>query len=225
MSEIILPSPSLVVPGSNGLFTVDLRDQDRQRRVVSQEELEEQRKLALMSPYGTLGLPKLLDERRIEYLIVDAMFESACVYDRVHIYQIPPKHIVERQRKARRDKTTIAFSMGMNEYEQDRAHRGIIIGSGPSGLDYMAAHGMALGHIVNFALFSPLRHYPSELENESIVLIHAGQITSSEDTQAWLRDGTLKILREETPDGWRHVYQHADGSKWKPELPWMPPEY
>jgi hypothetical protein len=215
MSEIVLPSPM----GFANVLS------DQASRVVSQDELDEKRRLERMSGPGKLGLPPLLDDRRLEYFIVDAMFDSACVYDRVHIYQIPPKHIVERQREARRNRSKIAMSVGWQAYEQDRAHRGIIIGSGPSGLDYMAAHGMALGHIVNFALFSPLRHYPSDLEEESIVLIHAGQITSSEDTQRMLRSGQIKILREETPDGFRHIYQHEDGSRWKPELPWMPPEY
>jgi hypothetical protein len=153
------------------------------------------------------------------------MFDAACAFDRIYVYQIPPQDVIDRAKKAADSPLTVAMSAGWNHMEQDRAHRGIIVAAGLSALDHLTAHGMGLGHIVNFAFFSILRHYPDEDKNESLVPLHAGQVISSEDTQRLLREKKIKVVRRETPDGVRHVYRLENGDEYLPEIPWAPKEY
>src|SRR5690349_5617893 len=47
---------------------------------------------ARMTPAGGLGLPPLLDERRLQYGIPDEAFEADALFDRVLVWQINPKH-------------------------------------------------------------------------------------------------------------------------------------
>jgi hypothetical protein len=196
------------------------------QRVAVQDELMEEKKRARVSPAGALGLTPLLDARRLEFSIIDAMFDAQCCYDRVYVYQIPPKGVVRRQAEAKEKGSVISLSVGWRENETDKAHRGVVVSAGLSALDHLTAHGIGLGHIVNFALFSPLRHFPDdELPDESLVVLHAGQCTSSEDTTQMLREGELKIVRKVVDGNVRHVYQLEDGTTWLPEIPWMPPEY
>ncbi len=196
------------------------------QKVAVQDELMEEKKRARVSPVGALGLTPLLDARRIEYSIIDAMFDARCCYDRVYVYQIPPKAVVKRQAESRSKGSVIALSVGMRENETDKAHRGIIVSAGLSAMDHLTAHGMGLGHIVNFALFSPLRHFPDdELPDESLVVLHAGQCVSSEDTEELIRAGKVKLQRIEIDGNVRHVYALEDGSRYLPETPFMPAEY
>lgn len=195
-------------------------------RVAVQTELMEEKRRARVSPAGALGLNPLLDARRLEYLIIDAMFDAACCYDRVYVYQLPPKGVVQRRKEAQAGSVKISLSVGWQENEQDKAHRGVVVAAGLNALDHLTAHGMGLGHIVNFALFSPLRHFPDdELPDESLVVLHAGQCVSSEDTMLMLREGKLKVERLNIDGNCRHVYRLEDGSQWLPELPFMSPEY
>lgn len=196
------------------------------QKVAVQDELMEEKKRARVSPAGALGLPELLDARRLEYSIIDAAFDAQCMYDRIYVYQIPPKGVVARQNEARANASVISLSVGWRENETDKAHRGVVVSAGLSALDYLTAHGVALGHIVNFALFSPLRHFPDdELPEESLVVLHAGQGVSSEDTRELLRQGKLKIVRKEIDGNLRHRYVWEDGSSYLPEIPFMPAEY
>jgi hypothetical protein len=199
---------------------------DREQRVALQDELMEAKKMARVSPAGALGLTPLLDARRIEYSIIDAMFDARCCYDRVYVYQIPPKAVVRRQAESRSKGSVIALSVGMRENETDKAHRGIIVSAGLSAMDHLTAHGMGLGHIVNFALFSPLRHFPDdELPDESLVVLHAGQCVSSEDTEELVRAGKVKLARVVIDGNVRHRYVLEDGESYLPETPFMPAEY
>ena len=70
---------------------------DLDRVLANTPENETRRKAALdfdaatrakMSPKGALNLPALLDQRRLEWGIVDGVFMVAPVYDRVLVWQI-----------------------------------------------------------------------------------------------------------------------------------------
>lgn len=196
---------------------------DQARRVLEQNTLVD--KSARVSPAGALGLSPLLDQRRIEYQIIDSMFDAACAFDRIYVYQIPPQHVIDREKETANSPLAVTLSAGYRNTAQDRAHRGIVVAAGLSALDHLTAHGMGLGHIVNFAFFSILRHYPDKEESESLVPLHAGQVISSEDTQRLLREKKIHIVRRSTPDGVRHVYRLEDGSEYLPEIPWAPKEY
>lgn len=200
-----------------------LRISDQAQRVLAQADGVD--KSAKISPLGALGLPPLLDQRRHEYQIIDTMFNAACAYDRIYVYQIPPQHIIDRDKEAADSPLAIKMSAGWRNMEQDRAHRGVIVSAGLSALDHLTAHGMGLGHIVNFAFFSILRHYPDKDQDESLVPLHAGQIISSEDTQRLLREKKIHIVRRSTENGVRHVYRLENGDEYLPEIPWAPGEY
>jgi len=202
-----------------------LATSDQARRVLEQHENSEEKRRAKLAPPGSLGLPQLLDERRLEYLIPDGMFQQQPCYDRIYVYQIPPEHVIRKDREASKSAFAIRMSGGWRDMEQDRAHRGIIVSAGLSAWDHLVSHGMGLGHIVNFAFFSVLRHFPDDDQNESIVPLHAGQLISSEDTQRMLRTGELSIRQIETPDGIRHVYRTKDGKEFKATIPFQFPEY
>lgn len=196
--------------------TNDALAQSKKREV---EELNEALKKHI-SPAGALGLPPLLDERRLKYGIPDEVFVATCMYEFIHIYQID---LIENE-------TAGADSLIIRtEATRDRnikeAHRGVIVGAGLSALDIGISNGWALGHIVNFIQLAPYRQRMVTIRGKDwhVLCLRAGDIRSSEDTQALLRSGAIRLAVVKDANGrpeHRYVYT-STGELWTPMAPWL----
>lgn len=190
-------------------------------RGVTDEHLNE-----AISPPGRSPLPiglqtRLIEQRRIEYLIPDAAFDVMPASDTVYVWQMT---MVER-------KGLILQTDNQRDYERNTAPSGIIVGAGLLALDQLRSHGIDLGHIVRLLRLSPFRMECCYVgpQARSVLVMHAGDIKGSEDTMRMLRSGELILesVEEDGPQGYkvrRHVYRTRAGTLLNPVQPWSPEE-
>lgn len=178
-----------------------------------------------ISPPGALGLPPLLDERRVAMKLPDELFQRAAVFDRIMVYQyhsedsdsetyLPGGRIImtEQQRSKRRNETPC----------------GLLVSAGLSALDNVRSNGMDLGHEVTFIEQAPYRMKCLELGGRyswSLLVLRDGDLITSKELQTALKDGKCRVeYREvENRDGVRvrqHVFVDEQGQPWTPTLPW-----
>lgn len=179
------------------------------------EELarKERIRLDMMSPKGALGLPPLLDARRIEWQITDGAFAIAPLFDRVYLHQIE-LHVTGK-------KGLIHLPDTIRKKEHLMCPRGIIVGAGLMALDALRSNGVDLGHIVRFVHVNPWRlvvDYAEGFEPQVLVMTD-GCLTGSEDLADMLRSGAMKIGHGD--DG-KHHYLDAEGRQFDPTMPAMP---
>lgn len=167
-----------------------------------------------MSPPGALGLPPLLDARRLEFGLVDEVFEQQPVYDRIFVFQVPPAW-------ARGD-TFGDSSIVMPDLVKERKLRtapiGIITGAGLKALDELRSHGIDLGHIVTFVRLSPWSMPIAMVNHKEVELrmLFSGDIISSFDLAEKLRNKECEyILDDETK---QHLYKDETGRVWLPKV-------
>jgi len=171
-----------------------------------------------MSAKGKLGLPKLLDQRRIDYGITDGAFRVAMSFDRVLIYQIP-----EHQGETFMEGGAIVMPDQARDRIKHECPRGILIGAGARALDQLRSNGIDLGHIVWFINSQPWRLYFDFIEGKRISALpmNCGDIIGSEDLQQGLRDGKVKIVSKENEHGvTEHMFVDEEGKAWSPQIPW-----
>ena len=154
------------------------------------------------------NLSPLLDKRRMEHLIPDGAFDSMPMFDRVHIYQIGQKQLVNDGVERHGD-TSIIMTENAKGYTRESNPRGIIVGAGLQALDSLRSHGADLGHIVRFQRLSPYRH---EIDNVFgrpyyILVMNVGCITASEDAEEDRRSGGMKVVIR---DGRHVIYRQGD---------------
>jgi hypothetical protein len=137
-----------------------------------------------MSPKGGLGLPALLDERRLEYDITDKAWDSQASFDRVYLYQITQ---IKDNRYAG---SKIILADTTQARERNTAPRAIIVSAGLTALDQLRSHGIDLGHIVYFVVSAPyhVRYDVIEGKDEHLIIVNAGDICGSEDLANKIRD-------------------------------------
>lgn len=166
---------------------------------------------ARMSPPGGLGLPALLDERRLRYGIPDEAFDAEATYDRWLGWQIEPKH--EEGKKTFGDTSII-----MPESQQKRAlkesTRVVILSAGLECLDVFGAHGHSLGQIVNIIRMSPWHHLIGTYGGHDVhvMILRSGDIVSNEDQRALLRAGKVK----KTCEAGQYKFTDEEGKTWDP---------
>lgn len=157
-----------------------------------------------MSPAGALGLPALLDERRLHYLIPDIAFKVQPCFDRVFVAQAlhhseEGEHFVEGGRIIRPQTSQARAAREMP--------RGILVSAGIIALDSLRSHGIDLGHMISFTDASPWqlplgRVGTGEDSMEfSLLQMRAGSISGSEDTRELLASGRMKIVAHTRADG------------------------
>lgn len=172
-----------------------------------------------MSPKGKLGLPKLLDQRRLEYGLVDSLFRFQGVYDRIYVWQIDDndmENFGEGSRLVRSDIT--------KKRDREQSPRGIIVTAGLRALDILHSNGMALGHIVRFQYLAPYRLPVEIIDGKGIhlVVLNVGDITASEDLRELTLDGTIEL---QVSDGQHRYFNKKTGELWDPKLPWTQADY
>lgn len=170
---------------------------------------------------GALDLPKLLDQRRIEWAITDGAFKLAMVYDRVLIYQIPEDDTKEG--KMGKDSVIWAPDQTKDRLKHE-CPRGVLIGAGVKALDALRSHGIDLGHIVYYIASQPWRLQFDYIAGKRVTALpmNAGDIIGSEDLQRDLRDRKCMVTTKVNEAGFtEHLYQDAEGKTWSPVLPWQ----
>lgn len=168
-----------------------------------------------MSAKGMLGLPKLLDERRLEYGITDRAFSvSQASFNRVYIWQIP----MQKGDKFESD-SLIHMPESVQQREKVKAPCGIIISAGLTALDNLNSHGIDVGHKVLFCHAAPYHiRYDTVLglEQHLIVLV-AGDIIGSEDLASNLKNRSVRYLARRNEQGSvENVFIDENGKAWLP---------
>lgn len=180
-------------------------------------------KLEAMSPPGALGLPPLLDERRIKYEIPDRAFEWEACFDRVLGYQLDvfdegyisegsaifiPKHVADKNRKL--------------------TPKVLVLSAGLKARDELLSHGIQLGDICmlcRMAIFSAVFDFIDNVP-QTFLQLRSGDLSAGKDTAERVRRGDLRVeYREFKSAGssfWAHVYVDREGrQQGNPTLPFI----
>ena len=180
---------------------------------------------AAMAPPGALGLPPLLEQRRLQYLIPNGAFAQRAMYDRMLLWQIP--YYQERYGDTRIVMPETGKSRTKNE-----APRGIIVTVGLQALDVLHDHGSGLGHIVKFIRLAPWR-LPCDMiagREEELLILRCGDLIADEDLEQLLRkrEWAVRCERRKDKDGnavTAHVLVTAEGAVRNPQVPFIAEEY
>lgn len=199
--------------GQTDLEALAARDPNVQRNFYAIERAHKEQK-SKMSPPGTLGLPALLEERRLHYGLPDGVFDNTFGFDNVAVFQIMEK----KARPGFFGDTNIHQPDASIDKERMFAPRGIIVSAGLRALDELRSNGMDLGHIVLFSRLVPFRYVCDYVNGKpiEIVLLTTGDIRASEDLTKKIRDGSVTY---DVVDG-QHVYRNEKGAVLTPVPPW-----
>lgn len=164
------------------------------RRAAEAARKEAEIRESLMSPPGSLGLPELLEARRIEHGITDGAFAQVPFNERVFIHQVHPWGT---------DTATpggvILLTEKASHVEGRSSCYGIIVAAGLKALDALYSNGIELGHYVSFVLHAPCRiRVDAKLGQEyQVVSVHAQDIGGSMDLAREIREGKKRIRYSE----------------------------
>lgn len=142
-----------------------------------------------ISPRGALGLPELLENRRLEYDIPDGAFWGDAVYDRILVYQ------VDRAPGDKFENTIIDRPDISKAREREECPVGIIVSAGLSALDALRSHGVDLGHMVLFVHLAPFRFQCDTVDGKPVyvLILRAGDIIASKDLLSLRRNGEISV--------------------------------
>lgn len=139
-------------------------------------------------------LPKML-KARLEYFKIDPP-NFAAIYDRIFVYPLDYK----QAETAVSDVTAGGIVMPEQAQAVLTSQRGLLMRAGPKAIEQLHAHGVALGHIIVTARFSPYeRTYMANGRVHTMLLLRASEVLGSEDLQVAYDKGDL--WAEMAPDG------------------------
>lgn len=211
MSEQVLDRALLA--GAAAINSAVLNDRDRERAERMSEAIRKR-----SSPPGLLGLPKHLDERRIEYGITDAAFDVEAAYDRILVFQ------VAQQKGDRYEGSLIHLTEKKQAEEIYRAPIGIIVSAGLRALDSLVSNGMQLGDKVIVVKNAPyfVRYDVIEGKEYSLMVLTDGEIVANYDVAKRLKQ--RRLFRVQNPDAEQsrveHVFKDETGKYLTPETAW-----
>lgn len=177
-------------------------------------ETKEETRLRLlakhMAPKGSLGLPPLLDERRIEFGITNGAFTRQATFDRMLIWQIP------MQKGEKFNDSSLFMPESTQMRERNKAPHGIIVSAGLKALDILISNGMGLGHKVLFAATAPyhVRYDVIEGREFHLIILVAGDIFGSEDLATNLRTRKVRIMQNPAQKDYPQHGLVDDNGKW-----------
>lgn len=198
-----------------------LRPAQREKLKRAAQGMEEAWSKHVSAP-GALGLPALLEARRLEYGLVDQAFAQEAVFDRIYVWQIP------RTGGETYEGTMIIRPEQGKQREEDSCPRGIVVSAGMKALDNLRSNGIDLGHIVNFIRSSPWRMpigVINGVEIPPLMVMRDGDLISSEDLAAARRAGRVSTVVVEAGGGIEHRLVNEDGSSTAVSMPWMSEDY
>jgi hypothetical protein len=193
--------------------TVELTPRQERELWLYAERVKEKLTEVMATP-GTLGLPELLEARRLKYGMPDGLFKHQAAYDRVLCYQIP------RFETETFGDTLIVRPDSVKKKDREGAPRAVIVSAGMRALDNLRSNGMDLGHVVTFLRLSPWR-FPAEMvEGHEFYLLplYAGDIIASEDTAEELKTGKREVTTVVYQGRLEHCFKNEDGTVYRP---WM----
>lgn len=172
------------------------------------------------SPPGALGLPPLLEERRLKYGIVDEYFKIQAAFKRVYVRQIP-----EWDGETFGPESQIIRTQNEQRRGRESTPRGVIVSAGPEALDILRTNGMDVGDIVWIVQLAIFRLPVLEIDGKAEValVLQVGDIVGNEDTKQRLDRGELLLKYD--PDALQHYYELPDGSLVRPKSPFIPDEF
>jgi hypothetical protein len=143
-----------------------------------------------MAPPGALNLAPLLERRRLDYGIVDAVFNDQPAFDRVFLYQISDQLDHEHY-----EGSSLVLSQSEQNARMKEAPRAVLVAAGLSAQDYLYGHGIELGHIVKFMHNHPWRVRVAQVlgRDINVMPMRAQDILSSEDLAVKMRSGECNI--------------------------------
>lgn len=195
--------------------------EDALRTAIAEETAYEEELKKQVSPKGALGLPPLLDKKRLEWLIPDSAFDAAygTLYDRILVYKIPMLVKTRRDDKTYGGGLIVKPDIG-REREQREAPRGIIVGAGLKALDALRSNGVDIGHTVVYiktSVWSVPNMYVAG-KWERLEVLRDGDLIYSEDLSEAVKSKACRLVR--TGEG-QHIYEDVDGKAWDPVMPWI----
>ncbi len=184
------------------------RDIEMERRKAAlQREID-----ANFSPPGKLGLPPLLEAKRIKHGIPDSAWSAQAVFNKIYVWQVKVDDS-ETYGNGVIIKTDEAKTRELNE-----APRGVIVSAGLQALDELRSHGVDLGHTVSFCHLAPFRKRLPRIDGKqpSLVILHAGDVIDSEELAQKLNARVCRVITKESDDGIEHFYCDENGKLWNP---------
>lgn len=183
--------------------------------VTAREESERalQREIeANFSAPGTLGLPPLLEAKRIKHAIPDSAWDAAAVFNKICVWQIAVDS------SDTYGGGLIAKTEVQKKRELTDAPRGVIVSAGLQALDELRSHGVDIGHTVFFTHLAPFRKRlpPIAGREPSLVILHAGDVFCSEELAQSLKSRKARIISREVDGAVSHVYCDENGKTWTP---------
>lgn len=191
------------------------------RKNMAEESAYEEELRKQVSPAGALGLPPLLDKKRLEWLIPDSAFAAAfgTLYDRILVYKIPMLVKTRAEDKTYGGGLIVKPDVG-REREQREAPRGVIVGAGLKALDALRSNGVDVGHTVVYiktSVWSVPNMYVAG-KWERLEVLRDGDLIYSEDLSDAVRSKACRLVRNEEGV---HFYEDVDGKRWDPVMPWI----
>jgi hypothetical protein len=192
---------------------------------AEQDDPRLQLRKELMAPPGAFGLPPLLEQRRLEYLIPNGAFFQRAMYDRILLWQIP--YYLKNY-----GDTQIVMPETGKDRTKAEAPRGIILTAGLQALDVLHDHGSGLGNIVKFIRLAPWR-LPCDMiagKEEYLIILRCGDLIADEDLEQKLRkrEWAVRCERRKDKEGnlvTAHVLVTDDGIARNPQVPFIAEEY
>lgn len=165
-----------------------------------------------MAKPGALGLPELLEQRRLYYGLPDGFFKQQAAFDRVLVYQLP------RFEGETYGDTSIVMPETVKDKLQKSTPRGVIVSAGLRALDTLRSNGMDLGHVVSFVHLAPWRIETDMIAGVTfyLMVMYSGDIVASEDTARLLSIGQLSIKQNVNNGLMEHVVADEKGTEVRP---------
>jgi hypothetical protein len=170
------------------------------------------------------GVTGLLNRRRLAYSLVDNVFRSEAVFDRIHVFQVP------RVVGETFEDSILIKPETTQQREEEENPCGIIVSAGLKALDALRSNGMDIGHLINFGKLSPTRLVVDVIRGVEVVVlvIRVGDIVGSMDLPYFRAEGKVATK----PFIVNGAVQHrlcdpaAEVSETlAPALPWMSKDY
>lgn len=175
-------------------------------------------------PPGSLNLPPLLEQRRLEYKLAEGFFRYQCVGHYVLVSQITYDDEIDRLLAG----SPLVRPQAHEAADKNRSYLGVLVSAGSSALDSLASEGIGLGHIVRFMRYTPFKCQVDVLMAGHETYTAYGvdlvdsDIRASMDLAMALREGKCRrdVIKHE--NGAReHVFYDENGELWKPEAAYV----
>lgn len=167
-------------------------------------------------------MPRLLNERRERYMIIDQMFEYPAMYDRILVHQISMHEGTDTKGGL------IVMPETVKQREKEAACLGIIVSAGLQALDELRSNGSDVGHLVAFVQWSVYRLPVFTIAGRDfhLLVLKAGDIVADCDLFRMRNEHNVRVVERalpptaDNPHGSRvHVHVDEHGTAWYPQEP------